>query len=675
MRLRKQLMFLSLVTLALPWVGCQYIQEMDTTLRQGQIDALSATARAVSARIGSDTGLSRPFEQLNHADNALYAYPLNSSLIIDGYDDDWISRDIRPQALSNSDQHISIAAWRDKLQLLIKVRSPTFEYFNPANPSLEQSHYLELRFANRRFALFASARGQLKALNITQQGKQVSDKAIEHRIKGYWFEWSEELANGQSNSGYKLEVSLPLSWANEGLSALSVVPGTRQTDEFTLQPLIRHSQALTQELEIFKSHNVRLHLVTQPGVLIASAGTLNFPQKTRQQHGFVEWLYGLALGKPSFPILDSAHKTGTFTSTAIADALAGGHTQTWHLQGSQVIARAGLPLISSSGATIGAVIAEQSAESLASVTNDAFSRLLAYSFLASTLAGLSLVFYATWLSIRIQKLGSAAASAINENGKIIEHFPTSSSRDEIGDLSRNYALLLTRLREYTNYLRTLSSKLSHELRTPLAIVKSSLDNLEHERLSAQAKVYAERAKEGTNRLSNILNAMSAASRVEQAIGGADREIIPCDELLTNLKDAYKDVYQNVQFKLNIQTSAKGFAIYGAGELLVQALDKLVDNAADFCQDNGLVELGLYRHDDSVVITVRNEGPPLPSHMHGQLFDSMVSVREQPSQEDGHHLGLGLYIVRLITEFHQGEVHGYNVPDQSGVIFEVRLPAH
>ena len=52
---------------------------------------------------------------------------------------------------------------------------------------------------------------------------------------------------------------------------------------------------------------------------------------------------------------------------------------------------------------------------------------------------------------------------------------------------------------------------------------------------------------------------------------------------------------------------------------------------------------------------------------------MVSVREKPDDDESHHLGLGLYIVRLITDFHHGEVNAYNIPDNSGVIFEVKLP--
>ena len=52
-------------------------------------------------------------------------------------------------------------------------------------------------------------------------------------------------------------------------------------------------------------------------------------------------------------------------------------------------------------------------------------------------------------------------------------------------------------------------------------------------------------------------------------------------------------------------------------------------------------------------------------MQGQLFDSMVSVREKSGQV---HLGLGLHIVRLIMDFHGGRVRAENLDDGSGVRF-------
>ena len=60
-------------------------------------------------------------------------------------------------------------------------------------------------------------------------------------------------------------------------------------------------------------------------------------------------------------------------------------------------------------------------------------------------------------------------------------------------------------------------------------------------------------------------------------------------------------------------------------------------------------------------------------MKERLFESMVSVRKERAGT-GPHLGLGLYIVRQIAEFHGGTASGFDRPDGSGVVLELRLPA-
>jgi signal transduction histidine kinase len=61
-------------------------------------------------------------------------------------------------------------------------------------------------------------------------------------------------------------------------------------------------------------------------------------------------------------------------------------------------------------------------------------------------------------------------------------------------------------------------------------------------------------------------------------------------------------------------------------------------------------------------------------MKGRLFESMVSIR--PAGGEGEpHLGLGLYIVRLIAAFHGGEARADGREGGDGVVVTVSLPLH
>lgn len=76
-----------------------------------------------------------------------------------------------------------------------------------------------------------------------------------------------------------------------------------------------------------------------------------------------------------------------------------------------------------------------------------------------------------------------------------------------------------------------------------------------------------------------------------------------------------------------------------------------------------------------LLSVSNLGPSLPANMGEQIFESMVSVRAQKAQ-DKPHLGLGLYIARLITDFHKGSIRAENLMQDgqaTGVVIHIRLP--
>ena len=143
-------------------------------------------------------------------------------------------------------------------------------------------------------------------------------------------------------------------------------------------------------------------------------------------------------------------------------------------------------------------------------------------------------------------------------------------------------------------------------------------------------------------------------------------------MLEELTLAYAETYANK--RIEFATSLTTATVMGSADLIAQMLDKLVENAVQFSLEGGTgVEISLREVAADFEISVSNTGPLLPAAMQDSIFNSMISVRENVPNT-GTHLGLGLYIVRLIAEHHLGDVKARNLDDLSGVIFSVSIPA-
>ena len=319
----------------------------------------------------------------------------------------------------------------------------------------------------------------------------------------------------------------------------------------------------------------------------------------------------------------------------------------------------------------GAVIVEETTNAVLAERNRAFERLFSIVLAALLIGSLALTLYASRLSLRIRRLRDEAEAAIDAQGRARGSVAASTAGDEIGDLSRSFASVLSRLAQHASYQQNMASRLSHELRTPIAVVKSSLDNLLLTPLPDDARVYIDRAHQGLSRLTHILTRMTEATRLEQSLGDAERQRFDLAKVVAGSVDGYRLAYRGRAIELELPPGA--VVIDGAPELIVQMLDKLVANAAEFGRPGTAIVVRVSRVDLGVRLAVENEGPPLPEAMRGRLFDSMVSVRSGQGGEEPH-LGLGLYIVRLIAEFHRGSATAENRSDSRGVVVSVTLPA-
>ncbi|HUL97481.1 MAG TPA: ATP-binding protein [Usitatibacter sp.] len=319
---------------------------------------------------------------------------------------------------------------------------------------------------------------------------------------------------------------------------------------------------------------------------------------------------------------------------------------------------------------VGAVVVEETTGSIQILKESALENLLALTLAVVAAALVILLAFATRLTTRIRRLHAEADAAIDAQGRVRGEITPTRARDEIGDLTRTTAAVLARLRDYNAYLEAMAGRLSHELRTPVAVVRSSLDNLKAQDLPAASRVYVERAGEGVERLGRLVSRLSEGTRLERMLESAERERFDLAAVVAGCVEGYRAAYPQRRF--DYAAPAGPVEMVGVPDAFAQLLDKLVDNANDFALAGTPVRVSLSAAERRAVLAVENDGPPLPDATVARLFDSMVSMRPAQSRRDEGHLGLGLYIVRLVAEFHGGTVRALNLPGGRGVRFQVEV---
>jgi len=674
MNLKRQLLLVSLLTLVLPWAGYQFIQETESALRTGQQQMLASTARYIGDSLATHP---EEFPRGPRGDETLsdqiYLHPLNSRPEIDGYLDDWSIERSSLRILRGTDGPIQfvVGVVDEAAYLYAEVRDDNVVFARPGSrtPDSGPTFFDAVTlintsplYLNETIVFSAEAPGPVVAVVRNDYGikPDLSIIATWRDVPG----------------GYQIEARIPVSKLGTNLGVIvyntaSELQSPARSATFTSRKpaaFVTVSPDLGRITDGLAQPGMRLTVTDTSGWRIAASGDLSTAtaEDASVRSIWLRVLYDALVESGAAAELAEPDPSGREQRDYISQALAGEKSAGWFRSGEsgRAVVAVAQPVIAD-GELIGAFVLQQGTDAILSLRNQGLVRLMNVTLIATLLVAATLLGYATWLSRRIRRLSVAAEEALDSD-KLRSSLPSALSGDEVGDLSRSFSHVLRQLADYNDYLRTLASKLSHELRTPLAIVTSSLENLEHEPLNEASADYAARARSGADRLRRILTAMSEASRVEELMSHAEPEAFDLRTVLASTVVAYRDVYPLRTFEFD--SALESAATQGSPELIIQMLDKLVDNAVGFSGEGDSIEIGLTKEHDALLLNVSNPGPPLPERMRHQMFDSMVSMRPG---ENNKHLGLGLYIAKLIAEGHGGKIDAENTDD--GVTFRVSLP--
>ncbi|MBH97714.1 MAG: hypothetical protein CMM56_04590 [Rhodospirillaceae bacterium] len=694
MSLRTQLFGFALLTLAMPWAGYEVVQSLEDSLRSELEITLLENANSIANVLNN-----RELDMLNPnwneaSEKTIYAHTLDQQPGLNGTMEDWGLPDNAANFKVGSSGTLWLGQHDYHLYLFLSFNDDDLIYQSSVGSTPYGDRVILFMGGDEELSLLLHARTE--GMYQAQHSAPPNWAPTENFYNSAIFNWNE------TETGYGIEERVDIRDAGERLG-ISIINANQSItnkstyevnvesswielgeDDIDLQSywinnkslgrLLYRGQNLASAVADFRQllTDHRLRIVNKEGWVLFDEGTTDplTDNLDNSPLSLSELFYSFILRRndPPYDILQDP--IGQLTQKIAISTQTESSQTAWYSRGTEgsAIVTTSVPIFHGSTLT-GVVVLEKSSDAILTLANGALVSLMSVSLAATLLVFISLLGYATWLSIRVQKLSQAADSALDPQGKIHTALPGRDAKDEIGDLARSFTHLLDQLENYTDYLSTLKGKLAHELRTPLAVIATSLDNLEREPHEIKLDPYLERLREGVARLEKILNSMSEATRMEEAILNTEPEPYDLEPILMGCIEGYSDVFSGYYFKFT--NTAPCTSVYGSPDLAVQMLDKLVDNAASFSPKEKTINIQLAGDKENVFLSVENKGPLLPEKMQSQVFDSLVTVRKTDDKK--RHLGLGLYIVSLATKFHKGKAQAKNLKDGTGVRFEIAIP--
>lgn len=704
--IRLKLLFLSLFLFAIPWLGYKYVWELESYLRLGQEQTMVGTARAVATALHERPSLfdsQAAYLKDVKPGTDLYAHKIIDPIQLDGDLSDWldyrhltltygeqqlIDQTQDYQAESLSFQHM-VGQYRHYLYAMFEVIDDKTILRAKNSLRVDRNDHLLIALTDpngifRRYIVAPVNFGWVNAYLLDDNIESLRPTTLETKIQGNW---------QPSEQGYNIELRFPLEMMSSKIAfaIVDVDDDVTRSSQFTvgtanpaqsdsLGTVLVPSPEIENIIRGLKYSNARVWVVDKHMRVLARSGSIQSATGIRansvnskatgwwnyiEQHWLLP-LYYQILTKPPADFVDELENAYSLKGNELNKALLGEPNSLWRLtpDNKAVILSAAHPIYIDNQ-VMGAVVVEQTTHGIRTLRNRALEQLFHVILAVVVLGTLALFVFASRISFRIRKLRNETESAIDGHGKILKNIAPSNTKDEIGDLSRTFYNVLDKLTQYNSYLENMSSRLSHELRTPVAIVNSSLENLtmNGEKIDEESQQYIDRAQQGIRRLSKILSNMSEATRMEQAIQSTTKEVFPIDAMIAGCVEGYKMAYPSHQFEVDISGTNK--ELQGSPELFAQMLDKIVANATEFSEPDSQIILRVREHQNKLLVSVTNSGPSLPENMQEQLLESMVSVRDH-SEQNRPHLGLGLYIAKIIAEYHGGTINILDLPDKSGV---------
>lgn len=268
----------------------------------------------------------------------------------------------------------------------------------------------------------------------------------------------------------------------------------------------------------------------------------------------------------------------------------------------------------------------------------------------------------------VRKLADAAERVRRRTRSRVEIPDFTSRSDEIGHLSGALRDMTDALYSRIEAIESFAADVSHELKNPLTSLRSAVETLPLAKTDNSRGRLLEVIQHDVKRLDRLITDISDASRLDAELQRQEAEPVDLVRLLNTVTGVHNDVVRGdgVSVKLLFEETPGAqdtFIVPGHDSRLGQVINNLIDNARSFSAKGGEVRVTCRRVKDAVEIIVDDDGPGIPPHALGRIFERFYTDRPE-EQGFGQNSGLGLSISRQIIEAHGGRIWAENRPSEA-----------
>jgi len=217
------------------------------------------------------------------------------------------------------------------------------------------------------------------------------------------------------------------------------------------------------------------------------------------------------------------------------------------------------------------------------------------------------------------------------------------------------------------------SNVSHELRTPLALIRLYAETLELGRITTQEKKqqYYRIIRKESERLTALINNILDFSRIEAGRKEYEFRETNIAELVHNTLDSYRYQIEQQGFAFEESIDSNLPPVRVDREAIARALVNLVNNALKYSTDEKFLGVKLYRENGVLKLEVADRGIGIARRDQSKIFEKFYRTGD-PLVHNTKGSGLGLSLVRHITQAHGGEIAVESTPGK-GSKFTLSLP--